>query len=341
MFLSPKCQRKRRYLFRFHPRYVPSQFLGDKVVTEKYRNGMKDENFGPTHWHECVSAVISSCLKDTECTKHDICEAAASMPYLIDVVGALSDVDAAKVEKNFGQAIISDGNDIFIKEFLNRNGLNDYFTHGIETNTGIWETIDCHHQNYTLAGSMNASVNRFGAEKLRVEYQSAKFGGHSCSRCPPNLCKSQALRDILDRSDQRSSGVFEQVFTGRPRIVYIGDGSNDACPALNVLSDNDILLARGGRRRRDPNSLSGPTPDEDASEGHGCHNFHPEMHLDEFESHMSGAFPILSALRKSKLKDGLVPKCTVCVWRSGRQLRSLVRQILENTLTLDHDNRSD
>eukprot|EP00804_Cyclotella_cryptica_P022851 CCRYP_005055-RA/>CCRYP_005055-RA protein AED:0.00 eAED:0.00 QI:288/-1/1/1/-1/1/1/137/294 len=294
---------------------------------------MKDENFGPTRWHECVSAVISSCLEETECTKQDLCEAAASMPFLIDVVGALRDVDEVKVGKKCGQAIISDGNDLFITEFLKRNGMEDYFTHGIETNTGIWETIDCHGKNDIFAGNTNAFETRFGGEKLRIVYQSAKFGGHSCLSCPPNLCKSQALRDILDRSDQHTLGDGEQAITVRPRIVYIGDGSNDACPALHVLRDNDILLARGGRRRRDPNSLSGPTPDEDSSEGHGCHNFHPDKHVDEFESHISGAFPILSTLRKSKLRDGLVPKCTVCVWRSGRQLRSLVRQILDDTIS--------
>ena len=68
-----------------HHRYVPSQFLGDKVTTDRFRIGMKDENYGPTRWHECVSAVISSCLEETECTKDDLLEAAAAMPFLTEV----------------------------------------------------------------------------------------------------------------------------------------------------------------------------------------------------------------------------------------------------------------
>ena len=115
----------------------------------------------------------------------------------------------------------------------------------------------------------------------------------------------------------------------RPRIIYIGDGSNDACPALNVLNKTDVLLARVGRKPRDSNSISGPESDGDAIEGHGQHDFHPEMHSRELEVHTTLAFPILSTLRRAEVKEGLVPKCRVHVWRSGRELRSLINGILE------------
>ena len=288
---------------------------------ERFREGMKEENFGPTRWHECVCEVIGSCLKETKCTKKDLYEAAASMPFLVDVGGALSDVNACKMEKKCGQAIISDGNDLFITAFLKKNGMDDYFTHGIETNTGIWESGNGNHEAST---NDNAIGDKGKEDKLKIIYQS---DGHSCKTCPPNLCKSQSLQDILDRIEQCTGDN-----KCRPRIVYIGDGSNDTCPALHVLTENDILLARCGRRRRDPNSLSGPTTDEDSTEGHGQHNFHPEMHVGEVESHVAGAFPILSVLRKAKLKEGLEPKCAVCVWRSGRQLRSTIQHILDGTL---------
>jgi pyridoxal phosphate phosphatase PHOSPHO2 len=239
------------------------------------------------------------------------------MPFLIDVKGALDDIHSNKESKgcNYGQAIISDGNDLFISAFLKKNEMKEYFTHGVETNTAVWET------------STNGSGER-KSEKLKITYQSAKFGGHACKTCPPNLCISQALADILDRTMQSNNTTGH----ARPRIVYIGDGSNDACPALHVLQENDILLARCGKRRRDPNSLSGPTTDVDSTEGHGRHDFHPEMHIDEMEVHAAGAFPILSTLRKAKNECGLEPKCRVYAWRSGRQLRSLVGQILDGTL---------
>lgn len=291
-------------------RYVPSQFLGDKKTTEKFRDGLKEDNFGPTRWHECVSAVITSCLEETQCTEHDLLDAAASMPFLNDVRGALAEIHNNKSDKQCGQAIISDGNDLFIGAFLKRNEMEEYFTHGIETNIGSWELLES-----------NESLDKKCSKRLQVKYQSAKYGGHSCTSCPPNLCKSQALRDIIDRTEQP-----------RPRIVYVGDGSNDACPALHVLSEGDILLAMCGKRRRDPNSLSGPTADEDSTEGHGEHNFHPEMHVDEIDAHVAGAFPILSALRKAKVSCGIEPKCKVYAWRSGKQLRSCISQILNGTL---------
>ena len=189
--------------------------------------------------------------------------------------------------------------------------MSDYFTHGIETNSGTWE-------NTNGSEGTNATV------KLNITYQSAKFGGHHCKNCPPNLCKSQSLLDILDR--------IEQGANSRPRIVYIGDGTNDACPALCVLEESDILLARCGKKRRDPNSLSGSTSDVDSTEGHGRHEYHPEMHADEFEAHTAGAFPILSALRKAKINHGSEPRCKVYAWRSGKHLNSLITQILDGTL---------
>lgn len=236
------------------------------------------------------------------------------MPYLVHVKGALDDVNCCKLDNRCGQAIISDGNDMFIGAFLERNEMQAHFTHGIETNSGVWES----------SVGTNGSSETKCKEELKITYQSAKFGGHACKTCPPNLCKSQALRGILNR--------IEQSTNNRPRIVYIGDGSNDACPALHVLSENDVLLARCGKRRRDPNSLTGPTEDIDSTEGHGRHDFHPEMHIDEIESHAAGAFPILSTLRKAKVNHGQEPKCKVYAWRSGRQLRSLVSQILDGTL---------
>jgi pyridoxal phosphate phosphatase PHOSPHO2 len=167
----------------------------------------------------------------------------------------------------------------------------DYFTHGIETNIATWD---------------NESL-------FKIAYQSSKYvGGHECNRCPPNLCKSQVLRDILDRMNTTSDAI-------RPRIVYVGDGHNDACPALCVMNENDILLAREGKRKLNPNSLSGPQSDDDqdcketANGGGGGDG---------------GTFGIVPTLEKVKKKEGLTPKCRVSTWNSGLELRSLVHSIL-------------
>ena len=105
--------------------------------------------------------------------------------------------------------------------------------------------------------------------------------------------------------------------TKRTRIVYVGDGSNDACPALHVLDEGDVLLARDGRKISSPNSKSGPQTDE--------------INAQQLAVSNSGTFPILSTLRRAEERDGLVPKCRVCAWTSGRELRSLIWKAIDET----------
>jgi len=258
--------------------YVPAGFLGDEEVAERITAEMKEH--GPTKWHECVANLINACMIEKGCSKDDILEKAAQMPFLIDVKQALTDVAN---NKQCQQAIISDGNDKFIEAYLRKNDMIDFFSN-IETNVGSWVT------------------NNIGTS-FKIRYQSSKYGGHECKlKCPPNLCKTQVLEDILNRMSSKDMQ--------RPRIVYVGDGHNDACPALQVLNENDVLLAREGKRCPNPNSLCGPQPDN---------------HHDNAES---GTFAILSTLEKAKKRKGLVPKCRVCPWNTGRELRSLVNDIL-------------
>lgn len=243
------------------------------------------------------------------CTKSDICKAAANMPYLVDVKGALEDVSK---DDTCGQAIVSDGNDVFIGAFLKENGMEHWFTHGIETNFGRWEKK---RENNSDGDDVEDNV-------FTVVHQSTKYGGHSSS-CPPNLCKSQVLRESLLPNTSRigNNSPLEEDGSNtkrRPRIVYVGDGSNDACPALNVLNENDILLARDGKRISKPNTKTGSQEDTIA-------------HDDLAGSNEGSSFPILSVLKKAKEKKGLVPKCRVYAWNSGNELRTLVRSLLDET----------
>ena len=139
-------------------------------------------------------------------------------------------------------------------------------------------------------------------------HQSSVYGGHTNGHCPPNLCKTQVLLDILDRTATTTVGG------GRPRIVYVGDGSNDACPALHVLNERDVLLARNGRRISDPNAKRGIQHDEEDG------NDAPSTG-DEF-----GIFPTIE--RRIKKEGASPPRCRVLSWNSGEHLRTLVRDIL-------------
>ena len=253
--------------------YVPSHFMGTEMTESTLRAMMKVR--GHTKWHECVSDLVNLCISEYGATMDDVHDAASDMPYLADVRGAMEDVHD---DDTCGQAIISDGNDVFIGAFLSKNGMDSYFAHGVMTNMGRWDhddrCDDASDDDRAIIGGERGGGGgggggrggergdatydtRTGRRVFRVMHQSSVYGGHTNGHCPPNLCKTQVLLDILDRTATTTVGG------GRPRIVYVGDGSNDACPALHVLNERDVLLARNGRRISDPNAKRGIQHDEE------------------------------------------------------------------------------
>lgn len=66
---------------------------------------------------------------------------------------------------------------------------------------------------------------------IRGRYHSE---GHSCPICfrSPNMCKGQIIDDIITENSYS-------------RVVYVGDGYNDYCPAMH-LSPQDCVIARKG-----------------------------------------------------------------------------------------------
>ena len=279
--------------------YVPAAFLGVDVSTNRLQKLV--QLHGPTKWHDCVASLINNCMDEIQgCTMNDISNAAASMPYLADVRGALVDIDE-DININCGQAIISDGNDLFIGAFVKANRMDHLFTHGIETNIGKW--ID-------ETNPIGTCCTRTKQHPIfSVMHQSSKYGGHSCTICPPNLCKTQVLLRIL-------SSIEEANYGKRPRrIVYIGDGENDACPALHVLKEGDVLLARVGRKTNDPNSKMGEQ-------------------MDDYDEGTGSKFGIIPTIEKRQKEDGgIIPHCYIRTWSTGIQLRSHVRGILKNAET--------
>jgi len=284
--------------------FIPAAFLGTDETERRLRLAISIH--GPTKWHDCIANIVNQCMDECggdDCCNYDdddvdgkvikVLDVAAKMPYLTNVVGSLKDINDCK-SLSTGQVVISDGNNSFIGAFMKDVGIEHYFTHGIETNIGVWtrskkDTADDAEHKTTFS----------------VVHQSSKYGGHSCKTCPPNLCKSQVLLDILNRT---SSGTT----AARPRVVYVGDGSNDACPALNVLGPNDVLLARTGRRINNPNSKTGEQADV----------------TDDKLLMMGNEFPILSTIDSRKKKEGLVPCCLIHSWNTGAELRALVQDIL-------------
>ena len=62
------------------------------------------------------------------------------------------------------------------------------------------------------------------------------YGQQTCPTCPANMCK----REIVEK-------YLRSKYTGDVRVVFIGDGHNDICPA-KALKANDLACARSGYR---------------------------------------------------------------------------------------------
>mmetsp|Transcript_32923 Transcript_32923/g.49707 ORF Transcript_32923/g.49707 Transcript_32923/m.49707 type:complete len:296 (-) Transcript_32923:28-915(-) len=267
--------------------YIPAQFLDSDDLIAEFRSLLSSGK----DWHACVESVIQKAIREKDAKREDVLDAARKMPYLQHVRQSLDDIKSSST-KNCGQMILSDGNTLFIEAFLEQNRLAQHFTHGIVSNIGVWGEND---------------------NVLRVIHQSQKYGGHDCSRCSrsPNLCKTQALKDKL--SLLQGSNVFDNA--KQPRIVYVGDGANDACPVLQVLREGDMLLARSGGKRTNAYNCMGQETDQEATAQQG-----------------EDQFGILQALRLAREeRSPMIPTCEIRQWRTGIELRQLIRETLKDT----------
>ena len=288
--------------------YIPAQFLDKDVLKDGFKSLYASTN---GDWHACVEGMVNQCLtspldenysndesKKKVITKEDVMNVARQMPYLEDVRHALDDIHSSVSSQ---QMILSDGNTLFINEFLQHQQIQSYFQH-VVSNKGEW-TSDCD-----------------GNEKLKVTHQSVEYGGHDCTNCSANLCKTQALQETLIQLKGSSEDDADRPpQPQRRRIVYVGDGANDACPVLNVLGPDDIMLARTGHKRICANERKGPESDEEAI--CYCDNG------DSSPSKHGSPFGIMSALEKAKAP----PKCQVLQWNTGRELRDLIQNFLKDS----------
>ncbi|XP_035213334.1 pyridoxal phosphate phosphatase PHOSPHO2-like isoform X2 [Stegodyphus dumicola] len=143
-------------------------------------------------------------------TKEDYINRLAQLP----MVDGMKDL-LLEIYENGGSDIIilSDANMFFIQCFLHQQQLNSVVSK-VFTNPAEFDSDGCLHIK---------------------EFQNQ----NSCSRCPPNLCKGLVLQNYV--SQKMSEGIQ---FC---RILYIGDGHNDVCPALK-LRPSDYVFARVGYR---------------------------------------------------------------------------------------------
>lgn len=262
--------------------YIPGQFLDSDVLDTQFR-----EHFQNTgDWHACVEAVVNTdVIQNQGVSRSRILEAARRMPYLQGVRQTLDFIHSHHADGLVEQMILSDGNTLFIGEFLENHKLAEYFGYGIISNRGQWDES--------------------GLLRVTHQVQESNEGGHQCQQCPANLCKTQALRNTLDKY------FHERTSESGPRIIYMGDGVNDACPALNVLRQGDVLLARVGQKWKNANEQHGPQVDDAI-----CSD-------DKEES----SFGIMTAIERAG-KARKFPLCQIFEWRTGDEMRKLVEELL-------------
>jgi pyridoxal phosphate phosphatase PHOSPHO2 len=115
-------------------------------------------------------------------------------------------LDMIKGNASIDKVVISDANTLSIQTILARYNLDD----------GI--TIYSNPASFDDTGLLTVSA----------------YHSHECVRCNhnPNMCKGTIIRDILKNNSYS-------------RVLYIGDGSNDYCAAMN-LSPYDHVITRDG-----------------------------------------------------------------------------------------------
>lgn len=114
--------------------------------------------------------------------------------------------------------IISDANTIFIEEILKQNGLENVFNEYIFTN--------------------KASFDQRGRLQITPFSQSYNKDGEdfNCETkiCTRNICKGIVYQNLHKKIISTN---------GSSCNIYVGDGSNDYCPGLN-LSSNDKFFVK-------------------------------------------------------------------------------------------------
>ncbi|WVZ69028.1 hypothetical protein U9M48_017885 [Paspalum notatum var. saurae] len=152
-----------------------------------------------------------------------MCELHARGRTLADVAAALR---AAPIDARVPAAVraahalgcdlrvLSDANAFFIDTILDHHGLRGCFS---EVNT-------------------NPSRVDAGGARLRIAPYHPADAPHGCGvgTCPPNMCKGLVLDRILREAEAAGK-----------RVVYLGDGRGDYCPALRLRKGDFVMPRRG------------------------------------------------------------------------------------------------
>lgn len=182
--------------------WVPERCGGSELLEH-----MRASHRAGVQWTDLMDDVAAR-LHASSVSRAAIVETLRSMPVFPEVLSVIQELHAAGVQ----QLIVSDANEVYIRDFLAGHGVEHVFE-GVVTNGGTWGED----------GKLHIS-----------RYHPRDAPPHGCALCPVNMCKGAIVRARLAAAA-----------SPRPRVLYIGDGSGDVCPCL-VLAQGDTVCARAG-----------------------------------------------------------------------------------------------
>ena len=177
-------------------------------------------------WTEAVDGALAAGAARVFERKGDaegvVLSSAASAPCSQALREAILSV-CSRGGENADLAIFSDANDVFIERGLCGNG--DVNVVAVATNPARFVDVSADPSDPSAPSYRRLSLSR----------ATDRYGRHGCLRCPQNLCKGELLSKLLVCGPRAPYGRG---------VAYLGDGSNDVCPAVRCLGPDDAALAR-------------------------------------------------------------------------------------------------
>ncbi|KAG8762331.1 hypothetical protein FRC12_009101, partial [Ceratobasidium sp. 428] len=169
-----------------------------EVLSPRLRRKLEDEQ-PYKEWTDLLAETMHELHKEGA-TRQQIEHSLVTLPYHPAMIRGVKALKAASSPKTTFLCL-SASNHVYIRTIMEHNGLNDLFAE-IVTNKAEWH-----------------------GDRLDIRRHIAPDDPqHGCEiGCSPNLCKGSELTTFLERRGD----AFD-------RLIYVGDGNNDFCPAIRL-----------------------------------------------------------------------------------------------------------
>lgn len=169
-----------------------------------------ESSYRKGHWTEFMCRVMKH-IGEQAVGPDQVRSVMEAVPYTAGMTELLTFISENK--NSVDCIVVSDSNSLFIDWILQAAGLRGAVDH-VFTNP--------------------AHFNHLGHMEVRG------YHSHDCPRCPVNMCKRRILERYLNETNGGGGVQYG-------RVVYVGDGGNDLCPAF-CLRAQDVVMPRAGFR---------------------------------------------------------------------------------------------